>query len=235
MTTAALARVAWPHRGTSTVGVNHRMPNSSSAGTMNAVSARLFSAATACISSEDGKAASTTTAAGFPEKFRVVKASTLIEAGAHRGPPVGFDDLLRGSRNAHEHCSRGATTAHGSKGDDMRQARFRELVSCRTDARRGHSRSRHSARATGQRCGGNAAVRHLGDLRPEDLAEADGEWDDQPEDSREADVGPLLTRHGTVEHEQRGLSEVDVDPGTRVVEPGLAVGEKYEQRRSANV
>jgi hypothetical protein len=53
----------------------------------------------------------------------------LIEAGAHRGPPVAFEDLLLGSRNAHEHCSRVVTTAHGSKGDDMWQARFRELVS----------------------------------------------------------------------------------------------------------
>src|SRR2546425_707069 len=47
--TCALAIVAWPHRSTSTVGVNQRRLNPSATGTRNAVSARFISRATCCI------------------------------------------------------------------------------------------------------------------------------------------------------------------------------------------
>ena len=48
-TTKAAARVAWPQRSTSTLGVNQRRRQPSPSGTMKAVSDRLFSAAMACI------------------------------------------------------------------------------------------------------------------------------------------------------------------------------------------
>ncbi len=73
--TCAAAKVACPHRSTSTVGVNHRSGIASSRGTTNAVSARLFSAAIALRTSSGNHASSKTTAAGFPPNIRFVKAS----------------------------------------------------------------------------------------------------------------------------------------------------------------
>ena len=70
------ASVACPHNGTSTVGVNQRSRYRPSDGTTNAVSARLFSAATACSRASSRNRSSTTTAAGLPAKRRVAKASS---------------------------------------------------------------------------------------------------------------------------------------------------------------
>src|SRR5436305_1381080 len=76
--TWALARVAWPQRSTSTVGVNQRRSQSPSGrAVMNAVSDRFISRATACIQASSGTASRTHTAAGLPAKGRSVKASTV--------------------------------------------------------------------------------------------------------------------------------------------------------------
>lgn len=75
-TTAPAASVACPHNGTSTVGVNQRSRYRPSDDTTKAVSARLFSAATACSRASSRKRSSTTTAAGLPVKRRVAKASS---------------------------------------------------------------------------------------------------------------------------------------------------------------
>ncbi len=73
-----MARVAWPQRGTSTAGVNHRsfLTPSLSGDCTNAVSERFISAAMACILSLERGSANRQTAAGFPEKMLFVKAST---------------------------------------------------------------------------------------------------------------------------------------------------------------
>src|SRR5436305_1488860 len=76
--TWALARVAWPQRSTSTVGVNQRRSQSPSGrAVMNAVSDRFISRATACIQASSGTASRTHTAAGLPAKGRSVNASTV--------------------------------------------------------------------------------------------------------------------------------------------------------------
>jgi hypothetical protein len=75
----AAARVAWPHIFISTVGVNQRRWKSaslSSTGTVNAVSARLFSAAIACMTASSSQRSSGITAAGLPVSARSAKAST---------------------------------------------------------------------------------------------------------------------------------------------------------------
>src|SRR5579875_929785 len=64
--TWAAARVAWPHRSTSVLGVNQRSRYSPSSGTKKAVSDRLFSAAIACIRASGSQASSGHTAAGLP-------------------------------------------------------------------------------------------------------------------------------------------------------------------------
>src|SRR5262249_50476700 len=66
----------WPHSSTSCTGVNQRMSNSSSQGTKNAVSDRLFSAAIACMVASGSQELSGQTAAGLPEKTRRANAST---------------------------------------------------------------------------------------------------------------------------------------------------------------
>ncbi len=73
-----VARVAWPQRGTSTVGVNHwslRIP-SPSGGWTKAVSERFISAAIACMVSGGRGSSRRQTPAGFPRKGWSVKAST---------------------------------------------------------------------------------------------------------------------------------------------------------------
>ena len=76
-TTCADASVAWPHRSTSTRGVNHRRSYSvSSLGTTKAVSDRCISRAIACIRLSGGNLSSTATAAGLPAKGSSVNAST---------------------------------------------------------------------------------------------------------------------------------------------------------------
>jgi hypothetical protein len=67
--TCALASVAWPHRSTSTAGVNHRRPNDPSArGSRYAVSECRISAAMLCIHAPSGASpgSSGTTPAWLP-------------------------------------------------------------------------------------------------------------------------------------------------------------------------
>ena len=81
--TWAVASVAWPHRSTSVIGVNHRSSKAlSGRATANAVSEWFISRATCCMTSSDGKAASTATAAGFPLNGSLVKASTIVSCTA---------------------------------------------------------------------------------------------------------------------------------------------------------
>src|SRR5947209_8927624 len=68
-------RVAWPQRSTSTVGVNQRSPQPSSAEVRNAVSARFISAATLAIHRSSRAPSMKQTAAGFPLNASLVKAS----------------------------------------------------------------------------------------------------------------------------------------------------------------
>src|ERR1700733_1338118 len=94
MITAALARVAWPHRGTSVAGVNQRTRYSPSSGTRNAVSARLFSQAIACRTASAKQLSSGMTAAGFPVNTRLAKASawnirTRMSTTCNHGAPPG--------------------------------------------------------------------------------------------------------------------------------------------------
>ena len=74
------ASVAWPHRSTSTVGVNQRRCSGSAfvpaPTSMKAVSDRLFSAAISCIRSVASGAWTRQMAAGFPANGRSAKAST---------------------------------------------------------------------------------------------------------------------------------------------------------------
>src|SRR5436190_2287596 len=130
--TCALARVAWPHRSTSTVGVNQRSskcPGSlATTGRTNAVSDRFISAATTCIHAGSAGFASRHTAAGLPVNGPDANASTwnrgarmnrgLLDddqhvAGADRvtgrdadllhGPtPLGIDVVLHLHRLEHE-------------------------------------------------------------------------------------------------------------------------------------
>src|ERR1700716_4341699 len=130
--TCALARVAWPHRSTSTVGVNQRSskcPGSlATTGRTNAVSDRFISAATACIHAGSAGFSSRHTAAGLPVKGPDANASTwkrgarmnrgLLDddqhvAGAHRvtgrdadllhgAAPLGVDVVLHLHRLEHE-------------------------------------------------------------------------------------------------------------------------------------
>jgi len=74
--TWAAARVAWPHRSTSSVGVNQRMRKPSVSGAKKAVSDRLFSAATACMMASGSQRSNGQTAAGLPPNTRSVNAST---------------------------------------------------------------------------------------------------------------------------------------------------------------
>jgi hypothetical protein len=77
--TWAEARVAWPHRSTSVVGVNHRRSWSPSArGTTKAVSARLSSAATAAIHASVVGRDRTHTPAGLPLNGESVNESTTV-------------------------------------------------------------------------------------------------------------------------------------------------------------
>ena len=64
--TNAEASVAWPHRSTSTVGVNQRRCPGLAVAHKNAVSDRLFSAAIACMRSSASQSSSGHTAAGLP-------------------------------------------------------------------------------------------------------------------------------------------------------------------------
>ena len=88
----AVARVACPHRRTSTAGVNQRSPHSASgpgSGRVNAVSDRFISSATCCIQASSGQPgpSRTQTAAGLPAKGRSVKASmTRIRMPTTLGP-----------------------------------------------------------------------------------------------------------------------------------------------------
>src|SRR5437660_5176142 len=130
--TCALARVAWPHRSTSTVGVNQpssKCPGSlATTGRTNAVSDRFISAATACIHAGSAGFSSRHTAAGLPVKGPDANASTwkrgaricrgLLDddqhvAGAHRftgrdadllhgAAPLGVDVVLHLHRLEHE-------------------------------------------------------------------------------------------------------------------------------------
>src|SRR4051812_28446646 len=67
--------VAWPQRSTSTVGVNQRSPQPSSARVRNAVSARFISAATFAIHWSSRAPSMKRTAAGLPLNASLVKAS----------------------------------------------------------------------------------------------------------------------------------------------------------------
>src|SRR5262245_9142061 len=100
--TCALARVAWPHRSTSTVGVNQRMSKPPSSGTRKAVSATFISAATSCIHSSGFGSGRRHTPAGFPWNGRSVKASTW-KSGMDTGPPGSWrDDDSRGAGSGHK-------------------------------------------------------------------------------------------------------------------------------------
>src|SRR5258706_8215187 len=71
----AEASVAWPQRSTSTAGVNQRSDQPLSRGDRNAVSARFISAATLAIQRSSRAPSRKQTAAGFPLKGSLVKAS----------------------------------------------------------------------------------------------------------------------------------------------------------------
>ena len=73
------ARVAWPHRSTSIVGVNQRSEYPSSMGQTNAVSARFISLATFFIHASFAGFSSKQTAAGLPAKGSFVNASTTYK------------------------------------------------------------------------------------------------------------------------------------------------------------
>ncbi|GAA3242415.1 hypothetical protein GCM10020256_66310 [Streptomyces thermocoprophilus] len=73
--------MAWPHMATSAAGVNQRSAQSASPPSgsrwAKAVSAWFTSIATFWSHSSSGKASSSITPAGLPEKGRSVKASTI--------------------------------------------------------------------------------------------------------------------------------------------------------------
>ena len=75
MITKPDANVACPHKSTSTVGVNQRSAYASPSRTKKAVSARLFSAAIACMVASGSQRSSGQTAAGLPLNNSPVKAS----------------------------------------------------------------------------------------------------------------------------------------------------------------
>src|SRR4030042_3357266 len=74
--TKALANVAWPHSATSVAGVNHLRSKPWALRTKNAVSDKLFSAATAWRIESSTQRSKKQTAAGLPAKTCEVKAST---------------------------------------------------------------------------------------------------------------------------------------------------------------
>lgn len=102
---AAEARVAWPHRSASLVGVNHLRRKCASsakglllrlplvfAGSTKAVSDRFISAPMCCIMAASILVSSKQTAAGLPPKGFAVKASTCSQAR-----PVNFLYAYEGS------------------------------------------------------------------------------------------------------------------------------------------
>ena len=81
----AVARVAWPHKSTSALGVNQRSrQRPGSKGIAKAVSDRFSSAATDCIQDEVASGPGRHTAAGLPRKASRVNASTT-----HKGRGMG--------------------------------------------------------------------------------------------------------------------------------------------------
>src|SRR5437764_1301816 len=113
--TCALARVAWPHRSTSTVGVNQRSSkcpgSSATTGRTNAVSERFISAATACIHAGSAGASRRHTAAGLPVKGPDANASTW-KKGARTMPGLLDDD--QHVAGAHRVTGRDADLLHGA-------------------------------------------------------------------------------------------------------------------------
>jgi len=78
--TCAEASVAWPQSGTSSAGVNQRRPKRAGSAVFSrkAVSAWLFSAASACIQAASGQASiGSSTQAGLPRNGPLAKASTV--------------------------------------------------------------------------------------------------------------------------------------------------------------
>ena len=78
----AAARVAWPHRGTSQLGVNQRSLQCSPSRQRNAVSDWFNSAARACIQAAAAGSSSSTTAAPLPARGSALKASTAANRGS---------------------------------------------------------------------------------------------------------------------------------------------------------
>src|SRR5262249_46444887 len=98
--TCAEARVAWPHKSTSTLGVNQRRSKWPCCLTRKAVSDRFISLATAWSHSSFFHDDSRQTAAGFPAKGRSVKASTWKRVSTIFSlPPAG--PLCSGVRGFH--------------------------------------------------------------------------------------------------------------------------------------
>src|SRR5712692_1516365 len=95
--TWADARVAWPHRAISMVGVNQRSCQALPVRTRNAVSERFISRATRCIQPSLAGLGSTHTAAGFPANGVAVNASTCTMRTL-MSPPSPRLRLRRGSR-----------------------------------------------------------------------------------------------------------------------------------------
>ena len=87
MTTAALASVAWPHSGTSTVGVNQRRRKSLAVGHQKAVSARLFSAAIACSAASSAKAIENHDGGRIAGEPAAGEGVDLIDRNVHGTPP----------------------------------------------------------------------------------------------------------------------------------------------------
>src|SRR6185312_13905205 len=92
--TKAVPILGWPANGISARGVKMRTCAVCAAalgGRTNVVSARLNSAATACICRDDSSAASTTTARGLPPNCRSVNTSTVMNFSRKGMPP--HDDV----------------------------------------------------------------------------------------------------------------------------------------------
>mmetsp|Transcript_92097 Transcript_92097/g.260682 ORF Transcript_92097/g.260682 Transcript_92097/m.260682 type:complete len:368 (+) Transcript_92097:90-1193(+) len=104
----AAPSVAWPQSATSRAGVNQRMSQAvpPSRGSRKAVSARLFSTATACIHPSSPPRCVKSTAAGLPASATGVKASTCTKSS-----------LRRSTRSSpmSNHCSEPCSTAEGPR------------------------------------------------------------------------------------------------------------------------
>src|SRR3954471_5266369 len=99
--------VAWPQRSTSTVGVNQRSPQPSSARVRNAVSARFISAATFAIHWSSRAPSMKQTAAGFPLNASLVKASTWSSFNS--------ESLYRRGFRIHPACEEEAEDDHAGE------------------------------------------------------------------------------------------------------------------------